>query len=1152
MSSGCDDCLRISGRALDKYNFDQTFFNTKEGYITFPKTYLARLFTEIVNKKRDILNYPEQAIRASEINAISLIDELSHEVFSVFKQDNDPNLFKTILSSLELSLGKERVNSVLEAFVKEFPPSQVIENEANPKEYLDSISDGTPNREIIFQEMFHNWLQNSNPSLNEYLELFTDDNLKKNEDYDTIIQKIQQEIDTKPFMGTGDQSLLEFLQNPIRKSPHSLKEQIEFIITKWTPFLDSSYHYRLLYALDLFNEEEKMRLLGAGPTTVYEYDYLEERYTPDKDWMGNAIMIAKNIYVWLFQLSEKYNREVSRLDQIPDEELDQLAQWGFNALWLIGLWERSVASKTVKQWCGNPEAEASAYSLYDYVISTDLGGDEAFQKFKTKASAKGIRLAADMVPNHTGIYSKWIHEHPEWFISSDIPPFPSYSYSGKSLSQDPNIGIYLEDHYFSRTDAAVTFKHVDNSTGKIRYIYHGNDGTSMPWNDTAQLNFLLADVREAVIQTILHVARNFPIIRFDAAMTLTRKHFQRLWFPLPGSGGDIPSRTESGLTKEEFQKLMPEEFWREVVDRINEENPDTLLLAEAFWLLEGFFVRTLGMHRVYNSAFQNLLRDEENANYRSVIKNTMEYDPQIMKRFVNFLSNPDEEAAVRQFGKGDKYFGVCLLLATMPGLPLFSHGMIEGYEEKYGMEYRRPYWNEKIDLGFVQHHERIIFPLIKRRHLFSDVKHFFLYDLWTQDGFVDEDVFCFSNGTESERSLIIYHNKFKNTSGWIKNSISFLEKSTGKLINKTLYDGLSLKGDEKSFLIFKDQITNLEYIRNVQEIKEKGLYIILGPYQSLALINLKEVQDLGRNQYTQLENFLAGRGVPNIEEARQKLIFEPLYKSLDDLLDSSFVSQYIEALKEESCSKKIPTLNKTKLKEFGNQIVRYLEKDFETVSYKTELFKRIKSHLERLFFLKLDDKLLTQLSVEEKHVLSEILPHSAEEIFIIIYWICFHWIGNLVDDKNNSTISRALFDEWFIGKEFNSQFEKLYPQKTQIQSEERIQLLRLLISSQDELLTLKNDNAGRILQELLRNTEIQSFLRFNRFQDILWFNSERFSTFTKLLFSITLLKVDIEPSTNEFSSHLKKFLAIINLWNEGMKKSDFQVEKLLSYLNVQS
>ena len=113
-----------------------------------------------------------------------------------------------------------------------------------------------------------------------------------------------------------------------------------------------------------------------------------------------------------------------------------------------------------------------------------------------------------------------------------------------------------------------------------------------------------------MIQTILEVARQFPIIRFDAAMVLAQKHVQRLWFPEPGHGGAIPSRAGHGLTRAEFDRAMPREFWREVVDRVAAEVPGTLLLAEAFWLLEGYFVRTLGMHRVYNSAFMNMLRDE--------------------------------------------------------------------------------------------------------------------------------------------------------------------------------------------------------------------------------------------------------------------------------------------------------------------------------------------------------------------------------------------------------------------------------------------------------------------------------------------------------------------------------------------------------------
>src|SRR5205814_954845 len=186
-------------------------------------------------------------------------------------------------------------------------------------------------------------------------------------------------------------------------------------------------------------------------------------------------------------------------------------------LWLIGVWERSRASQRIKQLCGNAEAVASAYSLRDYAIAEDLGGEAAYVNLRDRAWAYGIRLASDMVPNHMGIDSRWVIDHPEWFLSLPEPPFPAYSYTGADLSSDARVGIVLEDHYWDDTDAAVVFKRFDRQTGDERYVYHGNDGTSFPWNDTAQLDFLDADVREQVIRVIIEVARRFPIIRFDAA-----------------------------------------------------------------------------------------------------------------------------------------------------------------------------------------------------------------------------------------------------------------------------------------------------------------------------------------------------------------------------------------------------------------------------------------------------------------------------------------------------------------------------------------------------------------------------------------------------------------------------------------------------------
>ena len=667
-----DNALRefhVSRQARDTYAFDQSLFMLS-GNVIFANFHAARVFAQKMNDKRDLINFPEQAVRAGQINAMGLIDEILHAVVREYCEQRKPTALAEALAYVEDTLGPDRLAVALRTFTDQFPPLAVYRRETPVADYLAGTTGGTPHRQVAMEELLMLWLANDNPAFAPFLELFDDGDLEKSTVYSQIITLLDEFFSTQPAFGPENQTLIEMLRTPARKFPHSLEAQLEFIRTHWTAVL-GKYLYRVLSSLDLLAEEQKPFFgFGPGPALPYEFGGMEqepERFSPDSAWMPRLVLIAKNAYVWLDQLSKKYQRAITHLDHVPDAELDMLARWGVTGLWLIGLWQRSEASQRIKQMMGNPEAVASAYSLEDYRIADDLGGESAYEDLKARAWQRGIRMASDMVPNHMGIDSTWVMEHPDWFISLPYSPFPGYTFNGANLSRDPRVGIYLEDRYYDRTDAAVVFKRVDHWTGDARYIYHGNDGTSMPWNDTAQLNYLNPDVREAVIQTILNVARRSPVIRFDAAMTLTKKHYQRLWFPEPGTGGDIASRADFGMTKADFDAAMPEEFWREVVDRVAQEAPDTLLLAEAFWLMEGYFVRTLGMHRVYNSAFMNMMRDEKNAEYRQLIKNTLDFDPQILKRYVNFMNNPDERTAVDQFGKGDKYFGVCTVMATLAG-----------------------------------------------------------------------------------------------------------------------------------------------------------------------------------------------------------------------------------------------------------------------------------------------------------------------------------------------------------------------------------------------------------------------------------------------------------------------------------------------------
>ncbi|MDR3276402.1 MAG: alpha-amylase [Treponema sp.] len=837
-----------------------------------------------------------QPVRAGELYAMGLIDEILHYMVALYREQVQPDAFETALARLETNLDPRQTAALLQGFNAGFPPRQVYAGEQTVAEYLAGADGGESCRTLSLEEILLLALANLNPGFKPFRFLFDDRFLAKETVYPQAVAELQAHLKELPTFGPEGQNLWTLLRAPALASPDSVAGQLEYMRKHWG-LLIGKFLGRLLIGLDVIKEEEKPGWAGGppGPMDAYTYRGLDEyeRFSPDQDWMPRTVLMAKSTLVWLYQLSQKYGRPIEHLDHIPDEELDELACRGFTGLWLIGLWERSNASRTIKQWKGNPEAAASAYSLYDYDIAGELGGWGALGNLRERCQRRGIRLGSDMVPNHTGLDSRWIMEHPDRFLQLDWPPYPQYQYNSDNLSSNPDIVIQIEDHYYNNTDCAVVFHHYDRRSNRPRYIYHGNDGTSMPWNDTAQIDFLNPEAREAVIQTIIGVCKQFPIVRFDAAMTLAKRHIQRLWYPAPGQGGDIASRAEHAISDEEFNRRIPNEFWREVVDRCAVEAPNTLLLAEAFWMMEGYFVRTLGMHRVYNSAFMNMLKMEDNAKYRTTIKNTLEFEPEILKRFVNFMNNPDEETAVVQFGKGDKYFGIATLLVTMPGLPMFGHGQIEGFEEKYGMEYRRAYQDEKPDQWLVDRHEREIFPLMKKRYIFSGSANFVLYDFFA-NGTVNENVFAYSNRATAsssfgdERALVLYNNAYSEAAGLIHRSAVEIPQKDGSKRRNSLTQALGLHGTDPWFVLLREQRSNLWYIRSSKDMAERGFFAALPSYGTQVFLDIHELEDGADgktpHKWAKLNHELDGRGVPDMNAALQDLFLGELYWTFAELV----------------------------------------------------------------------------------------------------------------------------------------------------------------------------------------------------------------------------------------------------------------------------
>jgi glycosidase len=927
--------FHISRNARLRYQFAESLFSYN-GNVVFGSMGACREFAHRMNAVREAQKYPDRAVHAGQLWAMGLIDEVSHALMASYREQFDPEVMTRALDWFGQLVGPEAVDALLLTFVEQFPGQSVMRGLETPKEWLAGTTGSTPHRAAALEELLLLWTANRNQAFRPFEDLFEDKSLAEKTVYRQVTAQMPEYFATRPLISILDSeplSLLDLLRAPAEGAPASLSDQLQLIRKLWKPLLGEEVERLIEVAGEVLREEELAIWMQFNPTAAQARAAAEaaakrrwesgtqqwptivsaadvpvfgdpaneyEKFSPDTAWMPTTVLIAKSTYVWLAQMSRQYGRHIGRLDEIPDEELAVLARRGINTLWLIGVWERSRASKTIKQLCGNRDAVASAYSLYDYTIADDLGGESAYVNLRDRAYRHGVRLASDMVPNHMGIDSPWVVEHPDWFMSRSDSPYPAYTFNGPDLSSDSRVEIKIEDHYFEQTDAAVVFRRRDKSTGEVRYVYHGNDGTSFPWNDTAQLDYLNPAVREQVIQTILHVARLFPVIRFDAAMTLAKRHFHRLWFPGPGSSGAIPSRAEYGMNQADFDRAMPHEFWREVVDRVAAEVPGTLLLAEAFWLMEGYFVRTLGMHRVYNSAFMVMLRDEDNAKYRSVLKNTLEFDPDIMKRYVNFMSNPDERTAIDQFGKGDKCFGVAAMMATLPGLPMFGHGQIEGFTEKYGMEYRWPRYQENPDHSLVERHQREIAPLLQRRWLFAESENFLLYDLFTSNGSVDENVFAYSNRVGGERALVVYNNCYGSTHGTIHNSAAYADKASGQLKQRRLREGLGLGADAAAVLAFRDSLTGFEYLRRASDVLERGLTIELSAYQSYVFLDWRELKPTANEPWDRLSDQLVGRGVPNLHDALVDLGLRPAHDALRKLLDPAIIRQFAD-LAEHPC-----------------------------------------------------------------------------------------------------------------------------------------------------------------------------------------------------------------------------------------------------------
>lgn len=367
-----------------------------------------------------------------------------------------------------------------------------------------------------------------------------------------------------------------------------------------------------------------------------------------------------NARVWLRELSQKRGAPISLAD-VPETEFQKWKQHRFDAIWLMGVWKPSAKGREVAlqhrglwqayaralpDWTADDVA-CSPYCVAEYVVSDDLGGESALQKFRDRLRANGMALILDFVPNHVALDHPWLSLRPDYFIAAPR-----------------SLAAQSEDYY---------------SPDGERYFACGKDPYFPAWTDTLQLNYANPDLRKAMIQILRTLAEKCDGARCDMAMLALKSVFNRTWQWLAGE--------------------MTDEFWTEAIAQTKAINPDFLFIAEAYWDTE-WTLQQMGFDFTYDKTLYDRLRRRDIFGVKGHLSANWEFQ----RKMVCFSENHDEERAVVAFGANAR--AVMLLILTMPGMRLLHQGQLEGYSRRLPVQLLRRY-DEAGDERIGQFYQRL-------------------------------------------------------------------------------------------------------------------------------------------------------------------------------------------------------------------------------------------------------------------------------------------------------------------------------------------------------------------------------------------------------------------------------------------------------------
>ena len=381
-----------------------------------------------------------------------------------------------------------------------------------------------------------------------------------------------------------------------------------------------------------------------------------------------------NTRVWLTELSRKLDRPAV-LDDIPDVELDRIAEMGFDWVWFLSVWQTGLAgqkiSRSNSEWRRDFEATlpdlreedigGSGFAIAGYTVQEKLGGAAALARVRARLQQRGLKLMLDFVPNHMAPDHAWVNEHPEYFVhgsEADLARAPQNYYRAQT-SNKPLILAYGRDPYF--------------------------DG----WPDTVQLNYGNPTLQEAMIGELSKIAAQCDGVRCDMAMLVVPEVFERTW----GTGAEL--------------------FWPKATQRVRDKFSAFIFMAEVYWDME-WTMQQQGFDYAYDKRLYDRLRDGHARPVREHFHAGLDYQ----NKLARFLENHDEPRAALAFAP-EVHEATAVITFLSPGLRFFHQGQFEGRMKRISPHLvRAPH--EPIDDRLAQFYDRLLavlrHPVVRNGH----------------------------------------------------------------------------------------------------------------------------------------------------------------------------------------------------------------------------------------------------------------------------------------------------------------------------------------------------------------------------------------------------------------------------------------------------